>query len=98
VGIARSCNDLRRQVEELRVEVGLIDKGVGSRGASTTKTGTRIGRLLVADQESARFTAPLLLKDITKGTYHYPCVFGEEWDYNNGGYTIVMPLRAMPQS
>jgi hypothetical protein len=29
----------RRLVEALRVEVGLIDKGAGNRGASTTKTG-----------------------------------------------------------
>jgi hypothetical protein len=48
----------RRLVEALRVEVGLIDKGAGNRGASTTKRGTRIDRLLVADQVSARFTAP----------------------------------------
>ena len=47
----------RRLVEALRVEVGLIDKGAGNRGASTTKRGTRIDRLLVADQVSARFTA-----------------------------------------
>ena len=49
----------RRLVEALRVEVGLIDKGAGNRRASTTKRGTRIDRLLVADQVSARFTAPL---------------------------------------
>jgi hypothetical protein len=31
---------------------------------------------------------------MTTGSYHYPCVFGEEWDYNSGGDRIVMPLRA----
>jgi hypothetical protein len=73
--------------------VGSIDKGAGNREASTTKKGTRIDRLLVTYQVSARFTAPLLLKNMT--TYHhYPCVFGIEWDYNNGGDRIVMPLRA----
>ena len=68
----------RRLVEALRVEVGLIDKGAGNRGASTTKRGTRIDRLLVADQVSTRFTAPLPLKDMTSGSYHYPCVFRVE--------------------
>jgi hypothetical protein len=48
----------RRLVEALRVEVGLIDKEAGNRGASTTKKGTKIDRLLVVDQVSARFTAP----------------------------------------
>jgi hypothetical protein len=84
----------RRLVEALRVEVGLIDKGAGNRGASTTKRGTRIDRLLVADQVSTRFTAPLPLKDMTSGSYHYPCVFRVEWDYKNGGDRIAMPLRA----
>jgi hypothetical protein len=83
----------RRLVEGLRVEVGLIDKGAGNRGASTTKKGTRIDRLLVADQVSARFTAPLSLMDMTTENYHYPCVFGVEWDYNSGGDRILMPLR-----
>jgi hypothetical protein len=49
----------RRLVEALRVEVGLINKRAGNRGASTTKRGTRIDRLLVADQVSSRFTGPL---------------------------------------
>jgi hypothetical protein len=80
-------------VEALRVEVGLIDKGAGNRGASTTKRGTRIDRLLVADQVSARLTAPLLLKDITTGSYHYPCVCCVEWDLSSRGDRIVMPLR-----
>jgi hypothetical protein len=82
----------RRLVEALRVEVRLIDKGAGNRGASTTKRDTRIDRLLVADQVSARFTAPLPLK--ATGSYHYPCIFGEEWDYKNGGDRIARPLRA----
>jgi hypothetical protein len=43
---------------------------------------------------SARLIAPLPLKDMTTGTYHYPCVFGVEWDYNNGGDRIAMPLWA----
>ncbi len=84
----------KRLVEALRVEVGLIDKGAGNRGASTTKKGTRIDRLLVADQVSARFTAPLPLKDMTTGSYHYPCVCPVEWDLNSRGDRIVMPLRA----
>ncbi len=83
----------RRLVEALRLEVGLIDKGACSRGASTTKKGTRIDRLLVVDQVSARFTAPLPLRDMTTGSYHYPCVFGVEWDLNSRGDSIVMPLR-----
>jgi hypothetical protein len=49
---------------------------------------------LVADQVSARFKAPLPLKDMTTGSYHYPCVFRVEWDYKNRGDRIVMPLRA----
>jgi hypothetical protein len=81
-------------VEALRAEVGLIDKGAGNRGASTTKRGMRIDRLLVADQMSARFTAPLPMKDMTTGSYHYPCVFRVERDYKNRGDRIVMPLRA----
>jgi hypothetical protein len=85
---------IRRLVKALRVEVGLIDKGAGNRGASTTKKGTRIDRLLIADQVFARFTAPLPLKDMTTGSYQYLCVFGVEWDYNNGGDRIGMPLRA----
>ncbi len=36
----------------------MIDKEAGNRGASTTKKGTKIDRLLVVDQVSARFTAP----------------------------------------
>jgi hypothetical protein len=48
---------------------------------------------LVADQVSARFTAPFPLKDMTTGSYHYPCVFSVEWDYKNRGDRIVMPLR-----
>ncbi len=85
---------LNRRLEALRLEVGLIDKGSDNRGASTTKKGTRIHRLLVADQVSARFTAPLPLKDMTTGSYHYPCVFGVEWDHNSRGDRIVMPLWA----
>ena len=84
----------RRLGEALRVEVGLIDKGAGNRGASTTKKGTRIDRLLVVDQVSARFTAPLPLKDMTAGSYHYPCIFSVEWDLNSGRDRITMPLRA----
>ena len=84
----------KRLVEALRVEVGLIDKGAGNRGASTTKRGTRIDRLLVIDQVSAKFTAPLPLKDMTTGSYHYPCVFSVEWDLNSRGDRIVMPRRA----
>ena len=84
----------KRLVEALRVEVGLIDKGAGNRGASTTKKGTRIDRLLVVDQVSARFTAPLPLKDMTAGSYHYPCIFSVEWDLNSGRDRITMPLRA----
>jgi hypothetical protein len=81
----------RRLVEALRVEVGLIDKGAGNRGASTTKKGTRIDRLLVSDQVSARFTAPLPLKN---RELSLPCVFGVEWDHNSRGDKIVMALRA----
>jgi hypothetical protein len=38
----------------LRIEAGLIDKG---RGASTTKKGTRIDRLLVVDLVSHIYSA-----------------------------------------
>jgi hypothetical protein len=79
-------------VEALRS--GLIDKGAGNRGGSTTKRGTRIDRLLVIDQMSARFTAPLPLKDMTTGSYHCPCVFAVEWDHKSREDKIVMPLRA----
>ena len=51
----------KRLVDALRVEVNLIDKGAGNRGAGTTKKGTRIDRLLAMDRVSARFTAPLPL-------------------------------------
>jgi endonuclease/exonuclease/phosphatase family metal-dependent hydrolase len=67
----------RRLVEALRVEV---DEGAGNRGARTTKNGTRVDRLLVEDQLTARFTAPLPLKDLTTRSYHYPRVFSVEWD------------------
>jgi hypothetical protein len=40
--------------------------------------GTRIDRLFVADQVSARFTAPLPLKDMTTGSYLYGISVAEE--------------------
>ena len=83
----------KRLVDALRVEVNLIDKGAGNRGAGTTKKGTRIDRLLAMDRVSARFTAPLPLKDVTTGSYHYPCVFGVDWDHNSVADKILIPRR-----
>jgi hypothetical protein len=85
---------IKRLVDALRVEVNLIDKRAGNRGAGTTKKGTRIDRLFAMDRVSARFTAPLPLKDVTTGSYHYPCVFGVDWDHSSVADRILIPRRA----